>query len=150
QSKVFSDSFAKVGTYDQAKLYIDSVTIKLKTGITKTAKLPANQMTLNTKLVMNEGETSNINFDVEASDSTFMTNLGEYFFAPVIKTSTESSVVLSVDSTGVVTIASGHEDSASSAGMDIDGTVKANFLIDNNLKFSLDNSGKIKIDISDK
>ncbi len=146
QAKLFADINTKVGTYDQARLTMESVRIKTTNGATKVAKLPSTQMTVATMLAVSEGNTSTINFDFLAKESTFITALGEYIFAPVVRTTTESSAHLTIDSNTVVSVSGGVIDDTSTSGMDIDGSVKINFRVDGTQKFQFDNTGKIKIE----
>lgn len=146
QLEVFAQTNVRVGTYDQARFFVDEVKVKLKSGETKTAKLPSKEMTVNTMLAVSAGNTSSINFDFLASNSIFTTSDGEYVFAPVVKTSTQSSATLTVNSSGIVNITSGTQDSSTVAGMDIDGSVKADFKINSTQKFSIDKSGELKLD----
>ncbi len=133
------------GTYNQVRLMVSSVMIKMKNGTVKEAKLPSGELKINTNLVVNGGETSSINFDFMASKSLHMTGNGGYIFAPVVKTETKSNASVEVDTKNVVKIGGGHTDSDDTVGMDIDGTIKINFELNTNAKFDvIDNIIKVK------
>ncbi|MES2023752.1 MAG: DUF4382 domain-containing protein [Patescibacteria group bacterium] len=136
---------APTGTYDQVRLMVSSVMIKMKNGTVKEAKLPSGELKINTVLVVSNGETSSVNFDFMASKSLHVTGNGGYIFAPVVKTETKSSASVDIDTNNVVKIGGGHTDSDDTNGMDIDGTVKLNFELNTNAKFDvIDNIIKVK------
>jgi len=145
QSKVFADVKPKVGTYDQVRIEINSVTLRKNSGAMTTAKLPLNTMTMNTNLVVNESGTSDLKLDFLASNSIHPYGSNQYIFAPVVATTTQSGANLSIDATGVITIAGGRIDSTNSYGMDVDGSVKLNFQIDPNAKLQVGTGGTISI-----
>ncbi len=128
---------APVGTYDQVRLMVSNVMIKMKDGTTKQAKLPSGELKINTTLVVNANMTSSVNFDFMASKSLHMTGNGGYIFAPVVKTETKSDAEVKVNSDNSVTIGRGHIDSDATLGMDIDGSVKLNFELNSDVKLDI-------------
>lgn len=146
KSELLADINAKAGTYDQVRLIVDSVSVKTKAGVTSIAKLPSGELKINTKIVINADETSSVNFDFLADKSLHVTGNGSYIFAPVVKTETRSSGEVSVDSYSVVKINGGTVDDSNTVGMDIDGSVKINFLINAKQKLNVDANNVIKIE----
>jgi hypothetical protein len=145
QSQLWADVKMNSGTYDQIRLTVDAVSVKTAKGVTKTAKLPGNILTIKTLLAVSKDQNSTVNFDFLAKDSLYTTEIGDYVFAPVVVTETQSSVNLSIKS-GVVNITSGRIDNTSTVGMDIDGSVKPNFKIDGSKKLQVDANGTIKVE----
>jgi hypothetical protein len=129
ESKVFSDFQAPVGTYDMMRLEVSKIVIVTKAGAAKEAKLPSGELKINTTLVVKDGGTSSVNFDFLASKSLHMTGNGGYIFAPVVRTETKSDASVTVDTDSTVKVDGGHVDKDETDGMDIDGSVKANFEI---------------------
>lgn len=146
QSELLADVQMDVGTYDQVRLTIDSISIKTKAGSTEEAKLPSGELKINTNLVVNKDTTSSINFDFLADKSLHITGNGEYIFAPVVKTQTKSNAEVSVNAKSVVTIEGGSIDNTNTAGMDIDGSVKVDFQIKKDQKLNLDTNNVIKVE----
>ena len=144
QSKIFSDFQAPVGTYDQMRLTVDKIVVVTKAGVTQEAKLPSGVLKINTTLVVKNGGTSSVNFDFLADKSLHMTGNGGYIFAPVVKTQTKSDVNATVNGDNTVKVDGGHVDTDATAGMDINGDVKANFQLNATDKFDVIN-GVIQI-----
>ncbi len=145
QSELLADINAKPGTYNQVRLMVDSVSVKLKSGETRAAKLPSGTLKINTVLTVDDGKTSSVNFDFMADRSMHLAGNGTYIFAPVVKTETKNEVEVSTDANNVVTVAGGHLTDTSNVGMDIDGSVKVDFLINGDTKLNIDSKGVIKI-----
>lgn len=145
ESQLLADINTEVGTYDQIRLMIDSISIKTKAGVFKEAKLPSGEIKINTNLVVNANTTSSVNFDFLADKSLHITGSGAYIFAPVVKTETKSNATVNVDIKNVVTVNNGHLDDTNTVGMDIDGNVKLNFQINSKQQLDLDSNNTIKI-----
>lgn len=146
ESKILADIQTKAEVYDQIRLVIDSVSVKTKAGATKEATVPGNQFVLDTILVVDGSSTSSVNLDFLADKSLHTTSSGQYVFAPVVKTETKSKVTANIDASGTVILIGGKTDESSTAGMDLSGTVRANFELDTNQKIELDTDNMIKID----
>ena len=145
QSTLMSNITLKAATYDQVRFNIASVSIKTTAGVIKDARLPSNEMAIATSLVVNKDSTASANFDFLARSSLFTTDAGDYIFAPVVTTHTESNAKLEIATTGIVTIDSGHVDNTNTVAMDIDGSVKANFRISPTAKLAIGTDGSIKL-----
>ncbi len=145
ESKVFADFQIATGTYDMARLKIDSIIIKTKTGTLAAAKVPSGELQINTVLNVNNG-TSTINFEFLADHSLHLTGEGKYIFTPVVKTTTRSNTDAEIKSDETVKISNGKVDDEGEDGMDIDGEVKANFEVDANEKLDIEND-EIKIHV---
>lgn len=118
------------GFYDEVRLTIDKVVVKTKDGGQKTAKLPSGVFTVMTNAMVNGKQTSSVKIDILADKSLHTAATGEYVFAPTAEVEARTNVTASVDSHDVVTVTGGTVSSNTKAGMDLDGTVKADFMID--------------------
>jgi len=127
-------------TYNQVRLMVQKVEVVMST-TTKTAKLPSGELKLVGKVVVEEDTTSSVNIDVFADKSLHTTGKGEFIFAPVVKMESRSDAEVSVANNDTVTVSGGKVDAAVNAGMDIDGTVKTNFMLD--LKTDLEIQGGV-------
>lgn len=146
ESKLLADAKLNADTYDQVRLEVDSVTIKTKDGKTKNAKLPSGELRINTKLVVENGQTSSVNMDFLADKSLHTTGKGEYIFAPVVKTETRNSSEIKIDgTTGIVIITGGDVDDTKTFGMDVDGSLKADFQIKSTQKLDIGTDNKIQL-----
>ncbi len=145
--ELLADANMKAGTYDQVRLFVDAVTIDTTAGVSKTAKLPSNVLKINTELIVKEGTTSSVSFDFVANKSVHMTGNGTYIFAPVVKTETKSDTKVTVATNGIVSTTGGRVDEVNTVGMDVDGSVKADFNIKaaDKLEIGTDNVIKIKL-----
>jgi hypothetical protein len=70
-----------------------------------------------------------------------------YIFSPVVKTETKSSANVSVNSSNVVSVSGGNLDYENTIGMDIDGSVKANFQLKSNAKLNIGSDNMIKLEL---
>jgi hypothetical protein len=145
--ELLADVNVKANTYDQARLTTDGVSIQTTDGATHTAKLPSGVLKINTELAVRAGETSSMSFDFIANKSLHITGNGQYIFAPVIKAETKSNTNVEVNTNGIVEISGGRTDEVSNVGMDIDGSVKADFQIKaaEKLEIGTDNVIKLKL-----
>lgn len=147
ESKILADAQVTAYEYDQIRLMVDSISVKTKAGATSEAKLPSGELKINTKVVVNTGTTSSVNLDFLADKSLHVTGNGKYIFAPVVKAETRSNTNVSVGTNSTVSIAGGKVDDDETIGMDIDGSVKANFQINGSQKLNIGTDNVIKIEL---
>jgi hypothetical protein len=145
QFNILADAKLATGTYDQVRLNVDSITVKTTSGATKPAKLPSGTLTLNTNLVVATDHTASITFDFLASKSLHMTGNGTYIFTPVVKTEARSDSDVTVNSDNSVKISGGNTEDSRTEGMDVDGSVKSNFQINDSEKLDIDANDVIHI-----
>jgi hypothetical protein len=145
EADVLADTQVATGTYDQVRLAVSSVKVKSKTGATTEAKLPSGELKIMTKVVVASGNTASVHLDFLADKSLHATGNGGYIFAPVVKTDSKSSANVSVAASGAVSISGGHTDDSSSSGMDIDGSVKANFELNQSQNFEIGPDNFIRV-----
>ncbi|OGI95676.1 hypothetical protein A2917_00605 [Candidatus Nomurabacteria bacterium RIFCSPLOWO2_01_FULL_42_17] len=147
KSELLADIKTQAGSYDQVRLMIDSIAVIKKDGTTKIAKLPSNELKINTMLMVKADETSSVNFDFMADKSLHLTGNGSYIFAPVVKTESRSDANVSVNTSSVVSISGGNLDDSNTIGMDIDGSVKLNFQIKSSQKLNIGSDNMIKLEL---
>ncbi len=137
ESQLFADFQAPVGTYDSVRLDVDKIVVVTRTGVTKEAKLPSNELKIESELVVNGDATSSINFDFLADKSLHLTGNGNYVFAPVVHVTSESDTHVTISADGVVSIFGGRSDTDATSGMDIDGSVKTDFQLGSDAKLDI-------------
>lgn len=147
-SEVLADVEVPEGMYDQVRLMIDGVVVETKAGAKKTAKLPSGELKIMATVVVDSENTASINLDFLADKSLHVTGNGQYIFAPVVNVESKSEALVNVGANGVVTITGGNVISENSVGMDLDGSVKANFQLDTKQKLRIGSDNKIEIDVS--
>lgn len=144
ESQILAEADLQVGEYDQIRLQVDEIVVTTTDGAREEARLPSGEIKINTNFIVKAEGTSSINFDFLADRSLHTTGSGDYVYAPVVKTETRSDAEINITSNGVVEISGGNVDDTETVGMDVDGTVKANFEIgDKKLDIGTDN--KIQI-----
>ncbi len=108
-------------TYDKIKLNVQSVVVTDANGDHQ-AKLPSNEFTVITELVVKANTTSSTTFDFIANESLHTTGKGEYIMAPVVQLDTRENATVNVASSSNVKI-SGGKSSLIKVGTDINGNV---------------------------
>ncbi len=144
QASLLASTTLPIGTYDQIRLMVSSVTVTTKNGSTTEAKVPSGELQLNGPVVVTETGQTSVNLDFLADASLHLTGNGLYIFAPVVKVDSKSNATIDVDSNNHVMVHGGKSEASHSAGMDIDGQVKENFQIKPETKLEIDN-GEIKV-----
>ncbi|HEY4518005.1 MAG TPA: DUF4382 domain-containing protein [Candidatus Paceibacterota bacterium] len=145
KSQLVAAADVKAGTYDQVRVWVDSVIVTTKDGKTHTAKVPSGKFKTMTDVVIAGGASSSVSMDFLADASLHTTGKGEYIFAPVVKVESKSAATVEVATDGFVTINGGNTEASGSFGMDANGEVKENFKLDTSAKLELDASGVIKV-----
>lgn len=125
-----------VGDYDQIKLSVNKVTV-VKNGVSQDAKLPAGDMVMSIPITAQANTTSSIVFDFIADESLHQTVGGQFVFAPVVNAQVKSAVSASIDSKGILTINGGTIAATVALGMDENGQMKTNFVLDANVNLNL-------------
>ena len=129
------------GTYDQVRMDIGSVTITDDNG-THEAKLPSNELVLNTQLLVHEKESSSAEFDFNVNDSLHKTGNGEYILAPVVRTRTRAHVEARVQhehGNASLDVSGGQETDHRTEGMDLNGTMREGVQVRADANVSIEN-----------
>ncbi len=145
QSALVSSTDLQAGTYDQIRVLIDKVEITAN-GSTTEAKLPSGEFKMNGDIVVNASSTSSVNLDFLADASLHQTGNGTYIFAPVVNMDSKSDADVTVSSDNKVMVSGGQGRGVAQAGMDVDGSVRADFKINPNSKIEIGALGGITID----
>lgn len=146
RSLLLADVEAEAGAYDQVKLTIDQVNVVTKDNTTREATLPANDMPITTTVVVSGNATTSVNFDFLADQSLHVATDGEYVFAPVVRTESRSGATITLGADSAVNISGGRVDSATTLGMDVDGSVKTNFVLDAATRLDIYGGAVLKLD----
>ncbi len=131
-------------TYDQAWFHISGATVTETGKTAKAAALPSGDFKMAGTLKVTGGTSSVATFDVLADQSLHKTSKSEFVFAPVVNFESRENAMVGVNSYNILTITGGTVDSNTSAGMDSNGEVKANFKLDANVNLQI-NGGVINV-----
>ena len=147
KTKVYAKENVAAETYDKVRVTLGEATIKTKARGDLKATLPSSYVVINTNVIVKPGTDSHLKLDVLADQSLHETSDGAYVFAPVIKAESRNSAEISEASDNSLTVSGGHIDSIITAGVDLDGTSKTNFVLktDNTLKVQSSVQGAVKI-----
>lgn len=126
------------GTYDQTRLMVSKVLVT-QNSVAEEAKLPSGELKIVGTMVVNANQTSTAVFDFITDKSLHVTGNGKFIFTPVIKLQTQSDTDATVDVDGHVQMSTGHVDTDTTAGMDVNGEMKANFELGANTKLDIVN-----------
>lgn len=141
-----ADANVSVGMYDQVRLEVTKVEVVDANG-THEAKLPSNELKIDTDLNISNNSTATAKFDFIADESLHMTGNGEYILAPVVQVETRENADVSETSDGKVRVDNGRVKLNDKFGMDENGTVGVGVGLGNK-DLSIDDNGKIKINMS--
>ncbi len=139
-----ADTNVKAGSYDQVRLDVSKVVVVDSTGEHE-AKLPSNELKINTNLEVNANQTSTATFDFIADESLHITGNGKYILAPVIQVETRSDTEVNEKGNSRVEINGGSVKSKAKVGMDVNGNVGVGLNIPASLDLDIDASGKVKV-----
>jgi hypothetical protein len=146
QSKleVVSDTEVAAGTYDQVRMHISKVVVVDAQGEHE-AKLPSNELKINTDLEVKEDATATATFDFIADESLHITGNGMYILAPVVQVETRSNTDVEVDADNTLTINGGTVKQNKKVGMDAEGNVDVGLTIPASATLDIDTEGMIKV-----
>lgn len=133
---LYAESDIKAGTYNQMRLMVSKVVV-VANGVEKEAKLPSGELKIVGKFVVNKGKTSTVVVDFLADKSLHVTGIGEFIFAPVVKVESRSEANVEVSSGGVIAIIGGKIETDAVLGMDENGEIKSNFVLDPNARLDI-------------
>lgn len=137
KAQVLANASLAAGKYQQVRLHVSDAAVSEKSGAVKHAKLPSGELKIVGGFTVATDTSASITFDFMADKSLHLTGQGQYIFAPVVKTEMRSDAQVVVAADGSVSVNGGNVEARTNAGMDIDGTVKANFVLDANSNLEL-------------
>jgi len=129
----------KPDTYDQMWFHISNVMVTETGKTAKQAMVPGSDFKMQGVVKVAADGASIVTLDILADQSLSKTAKGEFIFAPVVNFEGRSNAVVNMGIDNMITIVSGTVDSSTSAGMDINGEVKANFKVDLKANLQIDN-----------
>ncbi len=127
------------GTYDQVRLTVSNVVVT-DNGVQKVAKLPSGELKIIGTTIVNTNATSTAVFDFMTDKSLHVTGNGGFVFTPVINMETKSNADVTVDPSNAMHINAGHVDASVNEGMDVNGEMKANFILSGSTKLDVVNN----------
>lgn len=151
RAQILAEAMVDEGTYDQIRLTIDSVTMRMgststtSTAATSTATstqatLPSRQLVIAARVNAQANATSSVLLDFLADESTRRTTRGQFVFIPVVRLDSRSDVDVAINTQNQAVVVTGGENEASSTfGMDLSGQTRANFRLGNNVRLDISN-----------
>ncbi len=124
------------GAYDQIWLHIDKVTVT-ESGKKKEATLPSSDVKVNTYIKVVENASTSAIIDVVADESLHKTAKGEIIFTPVVVVETRSKTTVTVNDNNMVQVDGGTVDSNMAVGMDVNGDMKNNFKLAQDIELEI-------------
>lgn len=141
---VVADTKLDAGAYDQVRLDISKVIVVDSEGQHE-AKLPSNELKINSDFEVKEDSTVTATFDFIVDESLHLTGNGRYIMAPVVQVETRENAVVKVKSNNRVEISGGIIKTNAKVGMDAEGKVGIGLKIPTNVDISLEDDGRIKV-----
>ncbi len=139
QNKVVS-LIAKIdiepGNYSKIKLLINKVMV-VENGVSKEAKLPSEDFKIFSNIPVNIKEQSTVVFDFITNKSLHITDNGEFVFIPVVKIKIRNNNNDQINLNNEININKDQGEAMISLGMDINGEVRKNFMLDENAKINI-------------
>jgi len=135
--EVLADANLETGKYNQVRLHVSEVAVIEKNGTTKKAKLPSGELKIVSGFTVEANKSASVVFDFLVDKSLHVTGKGEYIFAPVVKVESKSNAQVAVESNGKVSIVGGNAEADTTVGMDVNGSVKANFALNAGARLEL-------------
>ncbi|MDD5050382.1 MAG: DUF4382 domain-containing protein [Candidatus Pacebacteria bacterium] len=145
QSALVTATDLSADTYDQVRVTITDVKVTTKDGVTTEAKLPSGEFKMDGQVLVEAGKTSTVTLDFLADASLHLTGTGAFIFAPVINMRSTSEADVTVSSDEKVKVNNGKSTDNRKAGMDIDGSVKADFQVPQDEQLDVDATGVIQV-----
>lgn len=132
------------GIYDQIKVRIDDVTVKAKNKGAVKASLPSGEVVIDNDVRVSSNATTNVTLDFIADSSVHTTSKGEFVFTPVIDVEARNNAVVEEKLDGTVEVNGGIILSDIQVGMNLEGEMKEDYIIDTNSNLEIID-GVIKI-----
>lgn len=135
---------APVGVYDQIRVEMASVAVGTEDGGVQ-ALVPAETFVASATVRVTEDEMASVIVDFLADESLHPVEGGGYAFVPVAIVTSQSDAVVSIDAEDTVIVSSGYIETNQAYGMDIDGSVRANFRLNGAAVLEADDNGVLRI-----
>lgn len=145
ETRVFAAAPVTPDTYTKARVTLGDIAVSTKAGAKKKAAAITSTIDLDAAVKVNANEVTAVTLDFLADKSLHVTAKGDYVFAPVLHVTATSNAIGGVDAQGLVTVTGGNKDFDATMGSDIDGSVKANFELDQSAKLDVDATGAVSI-----
>ena len=131
-------------TYNEFRIHIAKVTVT-ESGNTTTAILPANNFDIKTTgLFVYTNTNSAAQFNIMGVESLHKTDKGEFVFTPIATFDSRINATVQVGANNITTVVFGETNASVNAGMDINGQVKTDFMVNPKANITVTN-GVIQI-----
>ena len=139
KAELAGEANVAAGAYDQVRATISRVEVRTTNAGNRAAILVSNTITIPGRVVVEAGESSHADFDVQTSDSLYMATGGEYVFAPVVVFQSRHDTEVTTGSDRSVTVSGGVTDANVTIGTDISGNVHIGSRLSPNLQIQVVN-----------
>ncbi len=144
EAQLYAQADVSADSYTKARVTLGDIIVSTTKG-DKTAVTPGKTMEIDENVVVSENKTTALKLDVLADKSLHITSKGDYVFAPVVKVEGRSDATVNTSASGTVTLNGGTVDTNTSVGMDVDGSVKNDFMLDTNSKLDVKSGSVINL-----
>ena len=131
------------GNYNQIRLDISKVMITDVQG-EHDAKLPSNELKINSDFEVKENSTSTAAFDFAADESLHVTGNGKYIMTPVVQVDIKEDADVNVKPDNSIEIKGGKTKGSIKVGMDLNGNVGVGIRVPADVNISIETDGLIK------
>ena len=141
----YSKTEVEAGNYDQIRVTLGGINMKFKNNTETNAALPSKTLVLSSNVTVSSKQTALVKFDFKADQSLHQTSNGQYVFAPVVSFEGRSNASVQINNDDSVTITNGDLSSAGNAGMDVNGEMKNDFMINADANLNIDANGSVNL-----
>ncbi|MBI4980423.1 hypothetical protein HZC30_02585 [Candidatus Woesearchaeota archaeon] len=130
-----------VGEYDKIKIDLKGVKIVTKDKVYD-ALIPNKELIINTTIVVNQNGKSSVELNLDLAGSLHPTEEGKIVFAPVMNIKSRKNIDADIldQNKKLIKVKSGTLLDDKKVGMDLDGKIKNDFVLDRNIRLSLENN----------
>src|SRR3989344_1297121 len=140
--KIIATATVPVDIYSQIRVHVSKVTIT-ENRVAKDAALPSSELKIDVGVRVEPDAATYVEFDVLADQSIHKTEKGEFIFTPVVDVEVRNKATVEADAQNTIKKLDGEISSMMNVGMDIDGRVRSDFKVNQNILLKL-NGGVIE------
>lgn len=139
QSQLYGKAEVASDTYSKVRMTISRVEVTAKNGSVVRATVPNNRVEFAADVAVSAGKTTEAKFDFLVDKSLHMASSGEYVFAPVVKFDSKTDTTVTIGQNNIVLTSGGNVEGTYNFGMDLDGSMKADFELNTNSELKIEN-----------
>ena len=144
-TELYAKAYVEEGTYNKVRMTLGDVIVKTKSNGDVKASVPSSHVTIDTKVVVKEKMNTSVELDIFADKSLHSTLSGDYIFATVVKVESISDAEVSVGEDNVVVVSGGEVDNSTTAGVDLRGVSKTDFILKTGSSLKVDSTDASKV-----